>query len=237
LALREHLRLTVHSEVFNEELGSRAESMAEGIRPYCEGEDGSTYLRSVVFGESTDPFVQGVGFKISYEHGRTCAAASTAWKYLRGERGIRIVHLVRQDLLKAWISFEVAERSGVWTRTPWEAGPSPVPPFRIDPHRIACFFRRIERGRAWTRRAFRSHPFMEVEYESGICANFEGTLDRVFDFLGVPPLPVRPPLAKQAVLPPCRQVLNLVELSRHFEGTEHERFFRESEESGLRETR
>jgi LPS sulfotransferase NodH len=225
LALREHPKLTAHSEVFNEESASRAWSMEDGARPYREHEDGADYLRSVVFRTPTDPTIRSVGFKIFYEHGRQWPAASTAWDYLRGERDIHVVHLIRRNLLEAWISFEVAERSGVWVQSEADARPRSVPPFRIDPDRVERFFRRIERRRIWTRRAFWGHPFLEVEYERGIYADFQGTADRIFRFLGVSPVPVQPRLAKQAFLGPHRQVLNYEELRRRFEGTAHERFF------------
>lgn len=225
LALREHPDLMVHSEIFNEEPASRAQSMIDCTRPYGEHEDGADYLQSVVFRKPTDPTVRGIGFKIFYEHGQECPATSTAWDYLRSERDIHVVHLVRRNLLEAWISFEVAERSGWWTLSAADARPSSVPPFSINPNRIERFFRRINRSRALTQRVFSDHPFLEVEYERGICTDFQGTADRVFHFLDVSSVPVQPRLEKQAFLPPHRQVLNLEELRRYFEGTAYEDFF------------
>ena len=84
--------------------------------------------------------------------------ASTVWDYLVGTPGIAVIHLLRRDLLAAWVSYEQASRSGVWLSKLNGPRPPDNAPFDINERVLARFFARVTASRSWVRGVFGSSP-------------------------------------------------------------------------------
>jgi LPS sulfotransferase NodH len=198
------------------------------IRPYRDGEDGAEYLREAVFCDRSRDDILAVGFKLFYTHARGDAKARTAWDYLIENRDVRVVHLVRVNLLESFLSLKVAFMTGEWRRWKGAEGASAPPTsLRLEPRECEEYFNEITAYRAWARDAFRRHPFLEIEYERDVCARYPETMGRVYDFLCVPRGPAEQLLEKQSRRRPRETVSNYAELKEHFRPTAYGKFFEE----------
>lgn len=208
--------VAAYGELLHDEADVRREHTFGEVTPIADGQEGSAFLQSFFAGERT------TGFKLFYEQARIGPSAS-AWDYLVEHREIAVVHLVRRDLLAAWVSYEVARRSGVWTRSRGAPLPPPVEPFEIDPEELSAYFDRVTAQRSWARRAFRHHAFFELGYERGLRARYGPTIADVLAFLQAPgSAPVEPPQAPLLRRPLHEQVVNLQALRDRFRATPYE---------------
>ncbi len=139
----------------------------------------ATYLRRV-FRER--PGIDAVGFKLIYGQAR----ANVGLLPLFSLRRVRVVHLVRANLLEAVVSYEAGRASGVFHREP--GAPAPDARIRLDAaglrDRLGYMEWDVSRARVWLER-YRI-PRLEVAYEE-LVARHDETLSRILDFLGVEP--------------------------------------------------
>ena len=122
--------------------------------------------------------VNAVGFKLMYDQ------LDPRVSRLLAERGeLRFVHLVRRNVLKSLISYEVARSHGRFTLRPGEA--FSFQPIHLDPERLLPQLResaaRVERHRAW----IGARPRIEVSYEA-LLADPRQVVTELLDFIGVP---------------------------------------------------
>lgn len=136
--------------------------------------------------------VAACGFKLLYYH---ALAENRIVDHLRASSRLRIVHLVREDALARWISQVRAMQSGSWwsakdsaangDATNGEAAKRSPVQLELDPATtlLGLEFNQqlVERFRA----TFRTTPTLELSYER-MTADFDGTLERVQRFLGLP---------------------------------------------------
>jgi len=236
-SLGEHPNVRVFGELFhyseqererafhalNESFGAeRAER-----RFYREGGDGAEFLREGVFYERPWEDISAVGFKMFYPHARGDAGARRAWDYLIENKEIHVIHLSRANLLESWLSLRVASITKEWV---WYAGSAgkrtQLPPLTLDPAECEAYCNQILAQRQWAAEVFRNHPTLEIEYDADIVQNYQATMDRIHDLLGVERRPARQILEKQARRKPREQILNYHDFEEHFRHTLYERFFR-----------
>jgi LPS sulfotransferase NodH len=234
-ALNEHPQIRMVGEVLAENPVTRKEAWSwtePGYEGFQAGQQGAEFMERVVFGPPTvwRPFllwenVRARGCKLFYDQARFDPDSATAWDYVLSH-DVRVIHLIRKNLLYALISLEVAERTQRWhqivedtTRFP------PLPPFELDPAVCEAYFERISGWRKWAEESFAKHRVLTVDYEDELCADFRGTTLRVFDFLGAVVWHCRPGLVKQQTVTASRQITNFEELRRHFCHTAYEGFF------------
>jgi LPS sulfotransferase NodH len=207
-------------EVFHEEAETRADAMVRGLPPYDPQGDGAAFIRDML-----SALPAPAGFKLFYEQARKGPAA-TVWDFLVETRDIAVIHLVRRDLLAAWVSYEIALRTGVWVNGQNGSPPADIAPFAIDAQALAGFFDRITAAQNWVRQTFDDRPFLEITYEEDLCINVEATLARITEFIGAAsfetPKPVIDRIAKGE---PTRHVANFQDLAQRFKHTPHEDFF------------
>ena len=216
-ALRQHPGTRMYGELFQEEIEVRSTAFRSQREMYDAGSDGAAFLAERIFVEDDDdPELLAVGFKLFRTQAREPEAQS-AWDYLIDRKDLHVIHLNRDSGLDAFVSYCEAEISGRWLAEPdepIEAGP----PIRIDPERCLEFLDCNLSHRDWVRQAFHAHPLLELSYERHLAADFGGALRDVQAFLGLPAVPVPPPLRKQAVRPLAERVANYAEsiaLLRH----------------------
>ena len=210
--------LAAFGELLHEDPADR-EQAARELEAHREGQDGAAYLRQFFAGD------EHRGFKLFYEQARY-GPASTAWDFLRQQREIAIVHLVRSDLFASWVSYEVARRTGMWALEADATAPAERAPFEVDGDEVARFFDRVHAQRAWVRRAFADHPFLEIRYEEGLRDRFDQTMARVLEHVGATGVsPPRAVLRRLATQPAETLVTNFDELRDRFRNSPHAPYF------------
>jgi Sulfotransferase family len=241
-ALGQHEQVRIFGELFNDEEEERRRAFRAGCPLYRDGRlidrqsegraefyrdgcDGATFLREEVLYQRYTDDLFAVGFKIFYNQART-ASAKSAWMYLRRTPSIRVIHLLRKNLLESLLSLRLAFLTGEWVR-PRQAGTtvSQPPPIWLHPEETRAYFDEITAWRQWAIKFFRSHHMLEMEYASDLCSKFNETLQRAQEFLGIPFQPVTQLLEKQAQRSPADQISNYAELKTHFDDTPYGTFF------------
>jgi LPS sulfotransferase NodH len=191
---------------------------------YHDGEDGARFLERAVFYRHARESV-AVGFKMFFHQARSTENARKVWQYLICDPEIRIIHLMRRNLLESFVSLQLAFQTDQWIFPRNGEAPPVPPPLYVCPKECADYFRNVLAGRRWAREQFRDHPSIEVEYEEDLCRRFQATMNRVQEFLGVPRRRSRRMLRKQAQRRPSEQISNYAELKAHFAPTPYARWF------------
>jgi len=160
------------------------------------------------------------GFKLMYSQVR---GHPGAWDWVL-DRDVRIIHLVREDLLRVVLSRRMRTKTGVAHSADQVAATS----FRIDP---AELLRQLD-ARARNLARFREllegrEDTIEVGYER-LLADERGEFGRLLDFIGVPKdLELQSGVTKQKVRPLREIIRNYDEVLAAIRGTSHFRFFEE----------
>jgi LPS sulfotransferase NodH len=235
-SLGRHSNVRMLGELFNEEAAERERAFhalnrifpsdQPETRYYRDGDDGEEFLRNGVFYERGWENIHAVGYKMFYVHARRNRQEKKAWDYLVNNRDVHVVHLLRRNLFESFISLQIARKTKEWKR--WKTDTKPfteIEPFALTPKECADYFNQKTAFRIWGRRTFKDHPFLEIEYERDVCANFDNALHSIHDFLGVAREPAQQLLEKQARRHPSQQVTNYEELKEYFRYTLYESFF------------
>jgi LPS sulfotransferase NodH len=143
------------------------------------------------------------------------------WDAAFEHRQLRIVHLRRRNMLRWYVSEQVARQTGVWSSR--YSRVEPEPPVVIDPKLAASFI-------FWDLRAeddcidrFRKHAHLEIWYED-FAARSRETLDQVQDFLGVDVRALRSATRKQSTRAVPDAIANYDELVRAWQGTDYAKY-------------
>lgn len=163
---------------------------------------------------SGGPGAAAVGFKLMYNH---LTPPLAAW--IERERP-RVIHLVRRNLLKMWVSRVAAEQRGLYHLEPEKAPPADR--VKLDPLTLVADLEKIatevERGAGFAE----SRGALPVAYED-MLADREATYARVFEFLGVAAwAPAEEPLRKINPDSLSELVENLDEVVDALQGTPFE---------------
>jgi hypothetical protein len=128
------------------------------------------------------PGIDAIGFKLIYGQAR----ANRGLLPLFSLRRVRVVHLVRANLLEAVVSYEAGRASGIFHREPGDSAPETR--IRLDAatlrDRLGYMEWEVSRARVWLERYLL--PRLEIAYEE-LVGRHDETLLTVLDFLGVEP--------------------------------------------------
>lgn len=139
--------------------------------------------------------IKYVGFKIFYYH-PIDSDDKSVWDIIEKDRSIKIIHLRRTNMLRTYISKQIALKTNVWSTS--EVGKSTKTDKRIEVDVEDCLAD-FENVRSWgekTSKQFEAHDLLELTYEEMIKDN-GATMNEVFEFLGVAKHPVKSILKKQ----------------------------------------
>ena len=176
------------------------------------------------------PDVRGVGFKYMYDqvdHSRAVLPYAAVAR-------VRVVHLIRRNLLDVVISTALARATGMYHRPtdgrpsiPWAPSAAGENRITLDPgevvRQLTKLVRRRDRYRRWLTRTFT--PTCEVEYEE--LAADPSTFGRILSFLSLPAhdwRELRSGLEKVRSKPQSAVVENFDELRGRLTGTAFESF-------------
>jgi LPS sulfotransferase NodH len=176
------------------------------------------------------PGVGAVGFKCMYNQLRPNPAIAA---YAASAR-VRVVHLVRRNLLDTVISAKLAEARGVYQlagdgRPPIPWSPTEVNEAKVwlEPAWTVAELRRLSRERDWIRFALRLLRVATCELVYEDLVRDPRQFDRALRFLGVASgAELHSGLRKLNVHPPLEVVENVQELESALSATPYERFLR-----------
>lgn len=166
--------------------------------------------------------VSAVGFKIFYEHAHT-GKSKAVWPFLRETEGLKIIHLKRRNILRSYVSYLIANRTGEFIRFSTNAPPRAVR-VKVNIKRCRARFSKIERDRAKFEKYFSGHDILTVWYED-LCARPQQQLRKIQSFLGVSAAPLYSTVVKQNTGPLWEIVSNYRELRKAFARTRWAAFF------------
>jgi len=251
-ALADHPAVVMYNELFHhiEVVRRDIRLPGEGAGPcsrtdyYHDGRDPVAFLQEQLYGRDFPPDKTAAGFKLSYFQMRSqanrgfCellgAPAGLAnegehedrlWNWLGADREIRVISVYRRSLLQALVSSLNAVKSNQW----WlpanaSAKPAAGQRFQVPVEKFRTFVDLMVAGRERACALFADHALLSLEYQEDVVDQYDITMRRIEEFLGVAPLAVRPQLQKQARIPVSEAVVNYAELCQALAGTRYEAY-------------
>ena len=135
------------------------------------------------------------------------------WQALRDDREVRIVHLIRRNILASMVSSQTAQRTASWgDQASGGYRSSDDIRVRIEPGHLRHALQQQQRFEAEIETWFADHPRLTLTYEE-LVGQRQQQLDRVFDFLGLDRRSIAPTTRKLRTIPLRDSILNLEELA------------------------
>ena len=152
-------------------------------------------------------------------------AHSDVWSYLRSRTDVKIIHLVRQNLLRQKLSAKMAQTTNTWGK-PADASSNPddKPQVRLDPETCRRDFAAKERMRREAEEHFERHDLLQVSYEQLTDTPSE-TLRRIQRFLSLRVEPLQTEKRKQETRSLHEAISNYEALHGALADTPWARFF------------
>jgi LPS sulfotransferase NodH len=151
---------------------------------HLKGRDWRAILRTVY--RKHPFFTKATGFKIFYGHPFD-APDCDIWKALEQDRAIRVIHLVRSNVLRSIVSHRIADKTNFW----FQKRKQKRSKFSVEEKRIHLDFKELvkefERTASWRLEAdarFMGHEILEISYEE-LTGDPGTTFAKVCEFLGV----------------------------------------------------
>jgi len=167
--------------------------------------------------------IRAVGFKLFYYHAES-GPRNEVWSYLEEHRDVRVIHIKRWNVLRAFLSLRKAFLTNRWTEA--NGAPPDTLSVFLDYEECRHRFALADDVKGRYDALFRDHPRIEVVYEE-LERNHEGEMVRVQEFLGLDRHPVRPLTYKQAGMPLAQAISNYADLKKAFASTRWSEFFDE----------
>jgi hypothetical protein len=163
-----------------------------------------------------------VGVKIKYSELALSEMASVlAW--IKKNRDVRIIHLMRRNRLRRFLSHRMALHSGVMVALSEQDRPILVK-LTLPFEECIRDFAEVERQELRFKQEFAGNPTVEVFYEDIVDAN-SGAVAGVQRFLGVEPQPLTSPIVKMGEALLENAIENFAELRSQARSTAYERYF------------
>lgn len=175
---------------------------------------GDELVEQHLFGRAAHPVC---GFKLFYFHARDTPGEFRVWPWLLANPDVRVLLVVRRNLLKAFASEQRARQTGSWFPQPGRPVPPPKP-IVLETAQALRYVFTMDAYRNWAHRVFADRPLLEVTYED-MAENFEREVGRTATFLGLTPHKPRTVFtAREAPISPA-SVANYKALSDVFSRT------------------
>jgi LPS sulfotransferase NodH len=253
MALAAHPEIVMYGELFHPLEAARKDLRPLGPTPgpcdqtdyYREGSDPVAFLQQQLYGRDFPAERTAVGFKLSHLHMRTeenaflrdvlgietgarkalpPAEEERFWNWLGADREIKVISLHRRSLLEALVSALVAARTHQWELPVGATAKAPEqrPHVAVDKFRQFVDLMTADWERAHI--LFGHHPLLELEYQQDVVDQFDATIRRIEEFLGVATVPLPQKLQKQAKAPVREEIANFAELQQAVAGTRYEAY-------------
>lgn len=221
ILLNSHPEIIVGGEIFNptpQHLIEKGHIPEDKIK--LKDSDPEEYLNWFFLSGNKYP-AKVMGFRLFYEHGKT--EREKIWKILKETHNIRIIHLQRKNLLRQFVSLQLAEKTSRWLRKESEEIYK-YEPILIDYKQCLKYFRKQKRKSQRALDFFESSQILEILYEDLDAVPVRVT-DEVTGFLGLDPAELSCDLGKQNFQSLSEVISNYVRLKNRFQDTEWEVYF------------
>jgi LPS sulfotransferase NodH len=173
-----HTYLNSHPQI-----KSYGEVLRENIEANTIVKETFPYIERLAF-KPHAPALKAIGLKLFYEYYED-PRYSSSFNYVVNRKDVRIIYLVRRDILKVYVSLKIAQKTNVWSSVK-SATNEPRPQITVDRHDYMRFREEHLRHRTLFLALFKDHPLLEVAYED-LAQNPRPILESVQEFLGVRP--------------------------------------------------
>ena len=200
--LNSHPRIRSLGEVLRESVAEKGRAEAD-------------FLNQTIF-RLRPAWFTAVGIKVFYEY-ETDERFSRVMEEIIRDKRVKIIHLVRRDLTRLYVSGQLAHQTGQWTHNA-PVGDNGKISLDIRAMRAFSAQYRVQVGRM--ERLFADHPKLLVAYEE-LDAVPDQVLRAVQHFLDVRPMQLVSLLKKQHPNPVSSYIFNYEEVKEAMEKTEN----------------
>jgi LPS sulfotransferase NodH len=173
-----HTYLNSHTQI-----KSYGEVLRENIEANAIVKETTPYINTLAFKPHT-PALKAIGLKLFYEYYEDPRYAES-FKYIVNRNDVKIIYLIRRDILKVYVSLKIAQKTNVWSSVK-SATNGTQPRITIDRHDYIKFREEHLRHRRLFVSLLKDHPLLEVAYED-LVQNPQPILNSIQQFLGVKP--------------------------------------------------
>ena len=183
-----HTYLNFHSHI---------KSYGEVLREYFESnnleKESENLVERLVFKpHSTN--CKAVGLKIFYEYYQQQSYAASFQKVVN-RKDVKIIHLIRKDILKLYVSLKIAEKTNIWS-TGRSSVHNNADQITIDAADYLKFRKEYLQHQQLFTSLFQDHAILEISYEE-LAEHPDVVLKNLQQFLGVKPQQLKTLLKKQ----------------------------------------
>lgn len=168
-SLRKHPELVMHREILNHQ------------QPHKLPQDGKERIRAVFANQSAP----AIGFNVhAFQPDRRWSGWKDwepAWDAIAEDRGIKIIHLERLDTLAQFVSWKIAQMTGLWGE---QKALTTRPTVFVERGELRWFREWNRAVFAWRLSHLQHHHILQITYES-LYEGWEDSLLRIQSFLGV----------------------------------------------------
>jgi LPS sulfotransferase NodH len=166
--------------------------------------------------------VKAVGFKLFYYHAQE-VKAQEVWQYLQANQELKIIHLVRKNLLQTYVSQQIALATNSWYLKSGKQVQS-NPAIALDYEQTRKAFEETKKLESDNDTFFQNHQILKVFYEDLVQDNLE-EIAKIQNFLNVKPTPVSISTKKRSPQSLQQVIQNYSELKNNFQTSPYASFF------------
>jgi LPS sulfotransferase NodH len=166
--------------------------------------------------------VQAVGFKLFYYHAQE-AKTQEIWQYLQANQELKIIHLVRKNLLQTYISQQIALTTNSWYLKSGKQVKN-NPAIALDYEQTRKAFEETKKLEADNDTFFQNHQVIKVFHEDLVKDNIAG-MAKIQNFLNVKTTPVSISTQKRSPQSLQQVIQNYSELKANFKESPYTSFF------------
>jgi LPS sulfotransferase NodH len=179
------------------------------------------FLETLVFREMPIN-IKAVGFKLFYYHAQT-GNTQEIWQYLQYYKELKIIHLVRKNLLQTYVSQQIALRTNSWyLKSDKQVKSNPA--IALDYEETKKAFEETKKLEAENDTFFQNHQVIKVFYEDLVKDNW-AEIAKIQNFLNVKPTPVSISTKKRSPQSLQQVIQNYSELKASFQKSPYISFF------------
>jgi len=182
------------------------------------------FLNEVIFRPNYQDYVKGVGFKLHPQQLLKYSKWKSIWPELAGLKNLKIINLRRENLLRSYVSGEIAKKTGVYLIAHQDK--REMVKIQINSGKWHKYMTAREQEQIDFKRRFNHHAIYNMTYER-LIDNRTEELEKVQKFLNLPEHDLSARLVKQNPYPLNEIITNFDELKREHANTEWSHFFTE----------
>ncbi|MGL6340572.1 MAG: sulfotransferase, partial [Waterburya sp.] len=179
------------------------------------------FLETCVFREMPIN-VKAVGFKLFYYHAQA-EKTQKIWQYLQDYQELKIIHLVRKNLLQTYVSQQIALATNSWYLKSGKQVKN-NPAIALDYEQTRKAFEETKKLEAENDTFFQNHQVIKVFYEDLVKDNL-AEIAKIQNFLNVKPTPVNISTKKRSPQSLQPVIQNYSELKASFQESPYITFF------------